>query len=75
VAIHGKTENSHIGAFLGGHGGPGLQHIGLSSLDITSCVSAMIRKQVPFRTPPAAYYRNVRKCDWNANFVARFNLK
>ncbi|KAI9564826.1 hypothetical protein GHT06_008567 [Daphnia sinensis] len=54
-------ENSHIGAFLSGHGGPGLQHIGLSTPDITSCVDDMIRKQVAFRTPPAAYYRNERK--------------
>lgn len=55
-----KTENSHISAFLKGHGGPGLQHIGLHSEDITGCVDSMIRKQVQFRTPPAAYYRNVK---------------
>ncbi|KZS21790.1 4-hydroxyphenylpyruvate dioxygenase-like protein [Daphnia magna] len=54
-------ENTHIGAFLSGHGGPGLQHIGLSTADITSCVDDMIRKQVSFRTPPAAYYRNEQK--------------
>lgn len=53
-----EKENTHISAFLQGHGGPGLQHIGLATHDITSCVGTMIRKQVHFRTPPRSYYRN-----------------
>lgn len=57
--MHFETENAHISAFLKGHGGPGLQHIGLATDDIYSCVDTMIRKQVQFRTPPKAYYRNV----------------
>lgn len=57
--MHIEIENTHISAFLQSHGGPGLQHIGLATHDITSCVGSMIRKQVHFRTPPRAYYRNV----------------
>ncbi|XP_057371717.1 4-hydroxyphenylpyruvate dioxygenase-like protein [Daphnia carinata] len=56
-----ENENAHISAFLEGHGGPGLQHIGLATNDVTSCVDAMIRKQVQFRAPPKAYYQNERK--------------
>ena len=53
-------ENTHISAFLNGHGGPGLQHIGLHTPCITQCVDYMALRNVLFRKSPAAYYKNVR---------------
>lgn len=55
-----NVDNTHLAAFLDGHGGPGLQHIGLHTPSIARCVEAMARNLVPFRKPPAAYYRNVK---------------
>lgn len=49
-------ENSHIGAFLKGHDGPGLQHIGLHTDDIVDTVRTLSDSGVPFRRPPDAYY-------------------
>lgn len=51
-----STENSHIGAFLKGHDGPGLQHIGLHTDDIVDTVRTLSDSGVPFRRPPDAYY-------------------
>lgn len=53
------TENLHISAFLNGHGGPGLQHIGLHTSCITQCVDYMSLRNVLFRKSPTAYYKNV----------------
>ena len=51
--------NTHIQAFLDGHGGPGLQHIGFHTKSINSCVRNLAGKGVPFRKAPSAYYQLV----------------
>ena len=45
--------------FLTEHGGPGIQHIGLHTPDITEAVAALKDNGVAFIDPPAAYYSEV----------------
>ena len=46
--------------FLTNHGGPGVQHIGLSSSDIISSVSELTAAGVQFVEPPYTYYNEVQ---------------
>ena len=50
------NEESHVKKFLRDHGGPGVQHIGLATLDITHTVSVLTNKGAEFRKPPPTYY-------------------
>ena len=45
--------------FLREHEGPGIQHIGLHSPNITNTVAALKENGVTFIDPPAAYYSQV----------------
>lgn len=51
--------DSHVQKFLDEHGGPGLQHIGLTSSSIASTVAAMKQNGAEFRSPPPTYYKMV----------------
>jgi 4-hydroxyphenylpyruvate dioxygenase len=54
----GKRK-SQIEEYLEFHGGPGVQHIALSSADIVGTVEALQERGVPFLTTPGAYYDDV----------------
>ena len=51
-----NTE-SHVNTFLREHGGPGIQHIGLSTEDITLTVDLLTKSGAKFRKPPPTYYK------------------
>ena len=53
-------KNSHVQNFLNHHGGPGLQHIGLSTSNVAETVQIMTDLGVQFRNPPPTYYKLVR---------------
>ena len=59
--------------FLTEHGGPGIQHIGLHTPDITQAVAALKDNGVAFIDPPAAYYFEV--CCTNAVVTSLFIVK
>lgn len=46
--------------FLDNHGGPGLQHIGLTAPNVSETVEWMSSNGAKFRAPPPAYYQLVR---------------
>ena len=48
--------DSHVNKFLVDNGGPGVQHIGLSTQDITHTMSVLCRNGAQFRKPPPTYY-------------------
>ena len=50
------NEDSHVNKFLKDNRGPGVQHIGLSTLNITHTVSVLTNKGAEFRKPPPTYY-------------------
>ncbi|XP_076308274.1 4-hydroxyphenylpyruvate dioxygenase-like protein isoform X2 [Tachypleus tridentatus] len=50
-------ENSHVETFLREHGSPGIQHIGLTTSNMVETVAYMLNRDVMFRKPPEAYYR------------------
>jgi len=54
----GKRK-SQIDEYLDFHGGPGVQHIAMSSADIVGTVDALQARGVPFLTTPHAYYDDV----------------
>src|SRR6266545_820796 len=54
----GKRK-SQIEEYLDFHGGPGVQHIAMSSADIVGTVEALQERGVPFLTTPGAYYDDV----------------
>jgi len=54
----GKRK-SQIEEYLEFHGGPGVQHIAMSSADIVGTVEALQARGVPFLTTPGAYYDDV----------------
>jgi 4-hydroxyphenylpyruvate dioxygenase len=54
----GKRK-SQIEEYLDFHGGPGVQHIAMSSADIVGTVQALQERGVPFLTTPGAYYDDV----------------
>jgi len=47
---------SHVNTFLEAHGGPGLQHIGLSTLTMAPTVAKLSTRGAVFRKPPPTYY-------------------
>jgi len=47
---------SHVNTFLEAHGGPGLQHIGLSTLTMAPTVARLSERGAVFRKPPPTYY-------------------
>jgi len=51
-----NREDSHVHSFLHEHGGPGLQHIGLSTDDITKTMNILRSGGALFRKPPPTYY-------------------
>ena len=49
---------SHVQQFIEMHGGPGIQHIGLTAVkNICSVVETMTKNGAEFRKPPPAYYQ------------------
>jgi len=50
-------KNSHVQNFLNHHGGPGLQHIGLSTSNVAETVQIMTESGAQFRNPPPTYYK------------------
>lgn len=52
---------NQVQTFLTEHGGPGIQHIGLHTPNITEAVAALKESGVKFIDPPSAYYSEVRK--------------
>jgi len=53
--LPGQGPNQ-VQTFLTEHGGPGIQHIGLHTSNITEAVAALKDNGVKFIDPPAAYY-------------------
>ena len=51
---------NQVQTFLTEHGGPGIQHIGLHTPNITEAVAALKESGVKFIDPPSAYYSEVR---------------
>ena len=51
------NSDSHVNNFLLHHGGPGIQHIGLSTHDISSTITALNKHGASFRKPPPTYYK------------------
>ncbi|MFF2040682.1 4-hydroxyphenylpyruvate dioxygenase [Kitasatospora sp. NPDC058170] len=49
--------SGHLDEFLKDHGGPGVQHIALTTPDIVASVGAVAGRGVEFLTTPEAYYR------------------
>ncbi len=54
---------SHVRRFLRDHGGPGLQHIGLTcgALGVCETVRRLVNRGAEFRTPPPTYYQLPKK--------------
>ncbi|KAK3758612.1 hypothetical protein RRG08_019523 [Elysia crispata] len=58
--IQGSTEENQVEAWIQQHGGPGVQHIGISTTDIKRTVCNLNQTGVEFaRPPPSAYYTKV----------------
>ena len=57
------NEDSHVNTFLRHHEGPGIQHIGLSTHDITSTINILNKNGAAFRKPPPTYYKLEGKTD------------
>ena len=49
-------EDSHVNSFLRDNGGPGVQHIGLATLNMTETITTLARRGAVFRKPPHTYY-------------------
>lgn len=59
-------KKSQIEEFLDYYGGPGVQHMALSTADIVSTVSALRERGVRFMRVPETYYEDVaRRLDWS----------
>lgn len=54
-----EDSDSHVQHFLDSHGGPGLQHIGLTAPNVSKTVEWMYEKGAQFRMPPPTYYQLV----------------
>ena len=54
-----NEKGSHVQNFLNDHGGPGLQHIGLTTPNAGQTVSIMSQNGAQFRKPPPTYYQLV----------------
>jgi 4-hydroxyphenylpyruvate dioxygenase len=53
------TRKSQIDEYLEFYGGPGVQHIAVSTTDIVGCVEALAARGVRFLTTPESYYDGV----------------
>ena len=71
--MFGFLGPNQVQTFLTEHGGPGIQHIGLHTPDITQAVAALKDNGVAFIDPPAAYYSEV--CCTNAVVTCLFIVK
>ncbi len=49
--------HSHVNTFLQQHGGPGVQHVGLTTAAMVASVRQLAARGVAFRRPPPTYYR------------------
>ena len=54
-----NSKGSHVQTFLDQHGGPGLQHIGLTTPNASITVQVMSDQGALFRKPPPTYYQLV----------------
>ena len=54
-----NSKGSHVQTFLDQHGGPGLQHIGLTTANASITVQVMSDQGAKFRKPPPTYYQLV----------------
>ena len=54
-----NSKGSHVQTFLDQHGGPGLQHIGLTTANASITVQVMSDQGAQFRKPPPTYYQLV----------------
>jgi len=52
-----NEKDSHVKNFLNHHGGPGLQHIGLTTPNAAKTVQIMTDSGAQFRRPPPTYYK------------------
>ena len=50
---------NQVETFLTEHGGPGIQHIGLHTSNITEAVATLKDNGVAFIDPPSTYYSEV----------------
>jgi 4-hydroxyphenylpyruvate dioxygenase-like putative hemolysin len=55
-----NSSDSHVQKFLDQHGGPGLQHIGLTTPNASLTVQIMANHGAQFRKPPPTYYQLVK---------------
>ncbi|CAH1783246.1 unnamed protein product [Owenia fusiformis] len=60
--LPGEGTNQ-LTTFLEEHGGPGVQHIGFLTNDITGTVSVLQKRGVDFLHPPHTYYSEIGKLD------------
>ncbi|KAM6218297.1 4-hydroxyphenylpyruvate dioxygenase-like protein [Rhynchocyon petersi] len=73
-AFNGKDQ---VEQFLAQHQGPGLQHVGLYTLDITEATEGVAAAGGQFLTPPEAYYKQpgkesqIRAAGHDPNLLAR----
>jgi len=71
-------DDSHVQHFINNHGGPGLQHIGLTAAKerrVEEVVEQMSRKGAEFRRPPPTYYKladKVREIESAGGEVAKY---
>lgn len=55
---------NQVETFLTEHGGPGIQHIGLHTSNITEAVATLKDNGVEFIDPPSTYYSEVCCDSW-----------
>eukprot|EP00794_Sanderia_malayensis_P007047 gene7047-7838_t len=65
----GEQGPNQVDTFLDENGGPGVQHIGLSTLNIFKSVEIWKRNQVPFINPPCLYYNEIEESIKKINFA------
>ncbi|GMT07949.1 hypothetical protein PENTCL1PPCAC_30123, partial [Pristionchus entomophagus] len=63
----GKRAVSQIQEFVDFWGGPGVQHVALSTSDIITAIRAMRARGMDFLSVPASYYTNLRERLQNAS--------
>jgi 4-hydroxymandelate synthase len=56
-----RRSRGQIDDFLAWHGGPGVQHLALSSHDIVAAVDALAERGVGFAETPASYYTSAER--------------
>lgn len=61
MRIYSFTAPNQVTTFLKRHGGPGIQHIGLSTDKLVEAVGMYKNEGVAFLQPPKEYYNEVRR--------------